>query len=102
MKIDVDGFEVPVLEGARKTLTNNDPVRDFLLKDGEDYRIFCGENARHRIPWGNEGKVMCPRYHIKKYCFKDYKNKSSHVAVNKIPAEKKRAFQQYLKKCRGN
>ena len=32
MKIDVDGFEVPVLEGARKTLTNNDPVINIEMK----------------------------------------------------------------------
>ena len=32
VKIDVDGFEVPVLEGARKTLTNNDPVINIEMK----------------------------------------------------------------------
>ena len=32
MKIDVDGFEVPLLNGARKTLTHNDPVINIEMK----------------------------------------------------------------------
>tara|TARA_R100000027_G_scaffold62960_1_gene55342 strand:+ start:2523 stop:3122 length:600 start_codon:yes stop_codon:yes gene_type:complete len=32
VKIDVDGFEVPVLQGARQTLENNSPVVNIELK----------------------------------------------------------------------
>ena len=32
VKIDVDGFEVPLLEGARNTLTYNDPVINIEMK----------------------------------------------------------------------
>ena len=32
VKIDVDGFEVPLLNGARKTLTHNNPVINIEMK----------------------------------------------------------------------
>ena len=32
IKIDVDGFEVPLLEGARETLVNNSPVINIEMK----------------------------------------------------------------------
>jgi hypothetical protein len=32
VKIDVDGFEVPLLEGARKTLSINSPVINIEMK----------------------------------------------------------------------
>ncbi len=32
VKIDVDGFEIPLLKGARKTLTNNSPVINIEMK----------------------------------------------------------------------
>ena len=32
VKIDVDGFEIPLLNGARQTLSKNDPVIDIEMK----------------------------------------------------------------------
>ena len=32
VKIDVDGFEVPLLQGARRTLTNNSPIINIEMK----------------------------------------------------------------------
>mgnify|MGYP003126816543 FL=1 len=32
VKIDVDGFEVPLLNGAKETLTNNNPVINIEMK----------------------------------------------------------------------
>lgn len=35
VKIDVDGFEVPLLQGAEKTLTENNPVINIEMKQGK-------------------------------------------------------------------
>jgi len=32
VKIDVDGFEIPLLEGAKETLTRNSPVINIEMK----------------------------------------------------------------------
>ena len=43
VKIDVDGFEVPLLEGARETLTRNTPVVNIEMK--RDKRIDTVKRA---------------------------------------------------------
>jgi len=43
IKIDVDGFEVPLLEGARETLTRNTPVINIEMK--RDKRIDTVKQA---------------------------------------------------------
>ena len=80
---------------------NKEPVREFKMKQGEDFKIYGGDNTCHRVPWGNDGKVMCPRFFLKKYCFDTCPNKSSHVAASKVSEEKKRAFLDFQKKCHG-
>ena len=45
---------------------------------------------------------MCTRFHIRGDCFKDCYNKESHVTKDKIPADRKNAMKDYMKKVRKN
>ena len=40
VKIDVDGFELPLLQGARRTLTQNNPVVNIEMKRGKRQSII--------------------------------------------------------------
>ena len=39
VKIDVDGFELPLLQGARQTLTQNNPVVNIEMKRNKRQHI---------------------------------------------------------------
>ena len=43
---------------------------------------------------------MCTRFHIRGDCFDDCKNKESHVPKGNIPADRKAAMKDYMKKVR--
>jgi hypothetical protein len=72
---------------------NTDPVEAWILKDGESWDSFKGDNAKGR-PWWDEanGTLMCHKFHIKGACWKDCQHKASHQPQGKIPADKKSAF----------
>ena len=44
VKIDVDGFEVPLLNGAKETLSNNNPVVNIEMKWKRKHIVFECEN----------------------------------------------------------
>jgi len=84
---------------------NKDPVPEFVATDDEKSRyseLFGGKNVCHRVVWNGKCR-MCPRWHSKEFCYKDCKNRDSHVAADQIPADKKRKYNDYLnKKIRKN
>ena len=81
--------------------TNTAPVKEFLLKEGEDWsRDYAGKCTRDRPKWG-DSDWMCARWYVKGKCFRDCTNKASHVGANDIPAAKRTEFKAYLVKVRG-
>ena len=88
-------------EDNDRIATNTAPVREFLLKEGEDWsRDFAGKCTRDRPKWG-DSDWMCARWWVKGKCFRDCMNKASHVGANDIPAAKRTEFKAYLAKVRG-
>ena len=90
------GFEG---EGDSKRIPNPSPCLDFKLHDGESWeRTWCGV-TEPRPKWG---KVrMCARWNIRQYCFKNCRNKESHVPCDKIPPSKKAEFKKWMATVRG-
>ena len=83
-------------------VVNNDQVAEFKMKPEEDWRNNFRNVCMHDRPsWGQNGK-MCTRWHIRGDCFKDCKNKASHVGKDKIPNDKKEGMKKYIKTVRRN
>ena len=69
------------------------------MKKGEDWRSFCGVYQNDRPVW--EYRIlMCTRWHIRGYCFKDCINAASHVKKEKVSAKKEKEFRAWMKKAR--
>ena len=85
----------------RSMVTNNSQFDAFKLKDGEDWKTFCGASVNDRPMWNDQCR-MCARWHIKGNCFSDCPHAASHVPHEKVSTEKERSFQKYVKKVRGD
>ena len=48
----------------------------------------------------NDTHKMCTRFHIKHVCFKDCRQKDSHVPNSQVPEEKKVEMKNYISKVR--
>ena len=97
--------KTPTEDADPNKVLNKNPVSEFIATDEEKRKfskLFGGNNVCHRVDWNGRCK-MCPRWHSKEYCFKDCKNRDSHVAADEIPADKKKKYGEYLnKKIRKN
>jgi len=89
-------------EAEDRRVFNNNQVAEFKLKPEEVWaNTFRGACMDDRPSWGQHGK-MCARWHVRGNCFKDCKNKDSHVGKDKITNEKKEGMLKYIKKVRRN
>ena len=83
-----------------RIVKNNDPIKDFLLREGEDWsRDYAGKSTGDRPKYGNTDWV-CARWWVKGQCFRDCGNKASHVGASNFPSAKRSEFQAYLTKVR--
>jgi len=84
----------------KRTVKNSDPIKDFLIKEGEDWkRDYAGKFTKDIPPWNNE-ESMCVRWQVNGYCFKNCNHKGSHVGANEMPFDKRDDFHNFLKKVR--
>ena len=87
---------------------NTSQLEEFKMKPNENWKDnFAGKLPRERPFWDRNktGKYdckMCARFHINGDCFDDCNNKESHVSADKIPADRKNAMKEYMKKVRKN
>lgn len=85
-------------EGNR--VKNDSPPDSCKMKEGETWAThFANKGLQDRVDWNSTCK-MCPRWHIRGFCFADCVNKESHVGSGEIPAEKITKFKEFMQKCR--
>ena len=81
-------------EGESKRIVNSSPCSEFKLRDGESWeKVWCGV-TEPRPKWGKAR--MCARWHIRQYCFKNCRNKESHVPCERLPPTKKAEFKKWM------
>jgi hypothetical protein len=85
----------------KRTVKNSDPIKDFLIKEGEDWKKDYAGKFTKDIPTWNNDESMCVRWQVNGYCFKNCNNKGSHVGAKEVPVDKRDEFHNYLKKVRG-
>ena len=59
-------------------VTNDDMVNDWKLKDNENYKIFAGQHVKLKPKIYD--MYYCSRWHIRGYCFTNYKNAITHIS----------------------
>ena len=87
-------------ESSREFVTNDDPIPDICLREGETFKEnFGGKLISERPKWDKNSK-MCSRWFIKHSCFSNCAHKASHVPSSKVPEAKKDEMKNYVKKVR--
>ena len=95
-------------DGATNRVQNTDQDDDFKMKPEESWKKHWAGKLNGDKPFWDKTKCekndcqMCPRFHIRGDCFDDCYNKESHVSKDKIPADRKHAMKEYMKKVRKN
>jgi hypothetical protein len=87
-------------------LINPDQDADFKMKPTETWGNNWAGKLNYDKPFWDRSKCqpsdckMCPKFHIRGYCFEDCSNAESHVPKSRIPADRKTAMKDYMKKVR--
>ncbi len=85
---------------SRNLVKNSAQDKDFKLQTGETWQeTYSKQFPQDRPSW--DGKVkMYTRWNIKGVCYDNCARFVSHVAKDKIPADKKEIFLTFMSKCR--
>ena len=84
-----------------EVVINTDQIADFKLGANEQYsKIISGKGVKDRVKWGEDGCMMCVRWHIGGRCVKHCKHAESHVPANQVPSEKKTSMAGFVRKMR--
>ena len=93
-------------DSAPGKVQNTDQVDEFKMKPNENWKDNWAGKLNGDKPFWDRTKCekgdckMCARFHIRGDCFDDCYNKASHVTKDKIPADRKHAMKEYMKKVR--
>ena len=78
---------------------NESQPDDFKMTSDESWENdWCGRVAEGRPTWGKN--KMCPRFHTKGYCFRQCRNKASHVPFSRIPEAKRQEYKKWMANTR--
>ena len=85
---------------------NSDQAEEFKMNPGKSWKATWAGQLNGDKPFWDQAKCdrsnpkMCPRFHIRGYCFEDCPNEANHVPKERIPSDRKGAMQEYMKKVR--
>ena len=83
-----------------RMMINTNPPTEFKLLEGKNYKkVFAHNCVKDRPKW-NEDSTMCTRWWTYGTCYKDYRNAASHVATSELPADRKKAFIEFMEIAR--
>ena len=90
--------DLPEDKGSNIVQNESQP-EEFKMAPGESWeKDWCGRVADGRPSWGKN--KMCPRFHTKGYCFKQCRNKASHVPFSRVPDAKRKEYKQWMADAR--
>ena len=81
-----------------RRVTNPKTNPDWMLKENESYSELVSSKHVDKRPILN-GKRMCPRYHMKGYCFTNCANKNSHIPSKDVDKNTAKAFFEFVRLC---
>ena len=78
-------------EPKKRTIAKKKPVKSLKLKEGEEWKDFCGVCVEERPKW-ESGCKMCSRWYLRGFYFTNFPNAESHVAEEKVPTDRVKAM----------
>ena len=70
------------------------------MTNDETWEKWCKVAMEARPDWIDGADKMYTHWHLKNYCFKDCKHKTSHLPSKDIPAAKEEEFKNWMTAAR--